>query len=1074
MEKKDIRVEVMKASAGSGKTFALSREYLRLVLMKEEGARFPDRENFRHILAVTFTNKATAEMKSRIIDELDTLASYVHDSDFRDYLMKECGYEDEKTLSQAARNALSAILNDYGSFSVTTIDKFFQIVLRAFAREIGQFPDYQIDLDRRSMVTEASDRVMDSLSEATPELLDWLSEASAQLIEDGFGGKVSGTVREFALGLFSETYDARVKAAGIDTAKAFSQENLMRMQELCNRIIKEYDPRLRKAVDEAVRVLSSMEDGLADRKGTTVLKELKALDFHNSIVPEGFCSTFYKAVEDGKACFLKNDKRYSAADYELVREALAAVRDIVDSESTIIRNSAIILCSQVYVFRLAEKLRAELDALQKEKRTLGIEDTNSMLRDIINGTDAPFIYEKMGVKYHHFLLDEFQDTSRIQWDNFLPLLRNSIAEGCYNLVVGDVKQSIYRWRNADWKILDSEVAENLSGVAENPLDTNWRSAPAIIDFNNAFYRELSSHMSAMLNSPKTEQIYSDVRQECSGKIGIPGSVDITICAKNIYDNAVVAAVADAVSRGFKLKDIGVLVRRNSEGALLAAAIKEAGYDVVTNDSLTIGSSPLVRRLAAQLNVLDHSESRVQTYYAEDFDPESCDAAGTLEDMVEQMLRQIRLDYASDPEEFRSESAYVLAFIDLIRDYEASNGNSLSGFLRYWEESGRNKSISSAEGVDAVTIMTIHKSKGLSFPFVIVLSNGDRFQGRNDGTWLVPDVAGTPFESLEKSIYHVRLSDKSSADIFAARYLEEKELSYVDSINTAYVATTRAEQAMHIVSPLHGALKTPVSSWEKASDLCAALNIFASGYEFEDGSSFVQADPLPGTVPEPSEDGFTAVRYVFGERGPKWEKPAGRRVKPERRVESIPLRYDCADISNGEPVGKSKVRISNEAKDFFGGDGVTGASASNRIRGTVLHKVLETVYAPGDLARSIRRAVDCGELSPAEAADAQAILSKAICAEEVRGWFPGDRTLIMDERPILSKGETEVISRRADRVVIRPDGGVDIIDYKFGKPETKHQKQVKEYAELYRRMGYKDVRAYLWYIDADNPYICPVN
>ena len=1033
-------VEIMKASAGSGKTFALSREYIRLLLSREQGAVRPDRYAFRHILAVTFTNKATGEMKSRIIDELDTLANYTASSDYRDYLMEECGFSSERELAEASRDALSAILNDYGSFSVCTIDRFFQQVLKAFARDIGHFPDYQIDLDRKSLVEEASDRVLDSLSEVEPALLDWLAGASSSLVAEGYGSHLKDTVREFARGYFSETYTQKVRENRLDISGSFSEDNLKKLDKECRKLVSSIDGKLKAAASDVSAVLGEQEDLL--KKSPDIRKKLAGIEYSGQVK---FDDTLLKAIQDPLYCFKKNSS-FPAGYEDRLRGIFAHLGGLFAGVKA--RNTALLLRKQAYVFRMADALQKEFDSLLREKHILGLEDTNRLLRDIIGNTDTPFVYERLGVKYRHFLLDEFQDTSIIQWENFLPLLKCSIAEGCYNLVVGDVKQSIYRFRNADWKILDSGVQESLDRCVVNPLDSNWRSAKNVVEFNNGFYKAISEHMAEKLDEDKIKDIYAGVRQNVASGMGVEGSVEVTFCDRTEMEDTVVAAVRSAVSRNFLPRDIAVLVRTNSDGARYACAIRQAGWEVVTNDSLSIGASPVVRRLAAQLFKLASPEDRVRSFYAGDFDPEAFKGAMTLEDIVERMLGQIRAEYQSRGLDFAGETAYILAFIDLVRDYESRNGNSLDGFLRYWSETGMDKKIASADSGNAVTIITLHQSKGLEYPFVIVPFPGkDEFMKTTSSeTWEELEAGDTALAGLAGALYRVQLSESSRNTLFEGNYLRERKMAYVDTINMRYVATTRATQAMHIVCVAQSMDKV---SWQTVTNPSAALRLYV-----EECGDFAEVGPIAG------------VRYLMGAESPKWQKPKRDGRKPSRVVTSVPLVYDCSPETAGS---RAKVRIYPDSLDFFAQDGATAFSKSGRIRGSVLHRVLESVISPGDLRKSLEAAVDRGELTSAEAAEAEPMLSRAISAVESRGWFPGDPSRVRNETDILQGSEAGVVSSRPDRVVFREDG-VDIIDYKFGRPEKKYETQVGSYAALYREIGYPDVRAYLWYIHEDSDVV----
>lgn len=1025
-------VELMKASAGSGKTYSLAREYIRLL--------FKDRDPYayRHILAVTFTNKATGEMKSRIIAELDTLACRTSESPYLEYLMDKCSFTKPEDLASASGTMLSNILGDYGSFHVSTIDTFFQKVLRAFSHEIGQVGEYQIDLDRKSLVKEAADRVLDSLTEDDDRLLKWLSASSIEQIQDGNGYSMERTLGEFAEGYMSDSYRQKASALGVDAEKAFSEENLRALRNICRRIIDDY----RKGLSGAVTSAREYFKPLKDVKVYAALDKIDAFDHKKTIAFSGM-KVIFDAAEDGSKAFRKTvEKCYGRAEFDGARDVCAALAAYA-GRALAIRNTACLLLGQVYVFRVADALDKTFEALLKEKNVLGLDDTNSILHEIIGGTDAPFIYEKLGVRFNHFLLDEFQDTAGVQWENFLPLLRNSIAEGCYNLIVGDVKQSIYRWRNTDWRILDSKVDEELRRVVVNPLDVNWRSAGNIVEFNNLFYKELSHRMDAQLGTGLLTRIYSDVEQRVSGKIKVPGCVEAVFCGKDeIVDNTVQAVVEARDVLGFALKDIAVIVRTNVQGGDVAKALIDSGIDVVTNDSLKISSCATVRKLVACMYRFDNPDDDINSFYAGDFSAESVENADSLMDIAESILSSI--GYGDD------DAPYIFAFLDLLRDFVDRNGNFLNSFLQYWEEDGAGKNISSPEGADAVTVITIHKVKGLDYPYVVLpLPARGGFMKSDARYWECPDVSGTEFEQVEKALYRVPLAETSMDSLFAENYLEEQRMAFVDNANLWYVAMTRASQAMCMIGPVpparlleayHPGDTREESTWPSFQSIPDALYMYVN----EKSSGFVCSKEEDGTE-----------RYIFGEKSVKWT-PA--KSEPGRdRVRTADLRY--SSFSSAENRGRLKV--SAESRDFFNGEGQAGISASRRIRGTVIHGIMENVNVPEDLPAAVAKAVDCGDLDREAAGAIQSMLQDAMDSVAHMGWFDKGAADVINERNVIDTSSGLV--NRPDRVVIK-DGKVEIIDYKTGREEDAYGKQLLRYAESYRKRGFSDVRAYIWYIN----------
>lgn len=1036
-------VEVMKASAGSGKTYSLAREYIRLLMMPQEtdGLLARDPRSYRHILAVTFTNKATGEMKSRIIEELHTLATEPARSPYLDYLKAECRFDDDDRIRSHAARLLSNILNDYGAFSVSTIDKFFQQTLRAFSREVGQFAEYQIELDRNSLVTECAERVLDSLSEEKKELLEWLTDSTLDFMYEGEKCNLDAALLNFAKGYMSQAYKEKAKEAGVDKSAAFSEGNLKKLIGTCRSIRKQFENDLIAAVEEARKYLSACTDVKANI--LSGLDKIASFDFAKTIdMGSGLKTIMDVANGDTAPVTQKGMRLYGDADIEYMRGLIAGVYAFSGDRLKLF-NTAVLLEKQIYVFRVAEALDEEFASLLKEKNVLSIDDTNAVLQDIIGHTDTPFIYEKMGVRYNHFLLDEFQDTARVQWDNFLPLLRNSISEGCYNLIVGDVKQSIYRWRNADWHILNTEVYKEFGEerTVDNPLETNWRSARNIVEFNNGFYEDVASHFDDFISFNSNgipsgnilKSIYGDVRQKASDKMDIPGCVEVTFCDSKTIVSHMVEAVLDAIgNRGFKPGDIAVLVRTKREGASMAKALIDQGISVITNDSLKIGSGAAVRRLVGQLYKYENPDEAVKGFYAGEFDPAAITHTNSLYDLAEDMLRQMTLR--------DEDTLYVLAFMDLVRDYVGKNGNSLNGFLKYWEEEGMDKMISSPEGGDSVTVITIHKSKGLDFPFVVLPFPAKHEMMKADSKyWEALKVeSGSPFAGTAPALYNVGLSGSSLNTLFADNYIRERNMTYVDIINTWYVAMTRASQSMHIISPM-----PCKGGWDQVKSVAHALYLY------------IVADNKGGFEPVADVPEGTA-RYICGEPSPKW-------VKPESSDHTVPeiIKLKYATFDNGNVGGK--LRISADARDFFSPEGNAGISASNRLRGTVMHEILSAVRVPSDLHAAVASAVHSGKLDETEGEDAERLLASAISSVSDRGWFDPSNGRMLNERGILDAGGDD--KYRPDRVIVR-DGRVDIIDYKFGRELPSYRRQVGGYASLYRQMGYPEVHAWLWYIGED--------
>lgn len=1008
--RRDGGVEVMMASAGSGKTFSLAREYIRLLLSDNEPLPH------RHILAVTFTNKATDEMKSRIVEELDTLAHYTHLSAYRDFLLEQCGFKNEEKLREAAGNALEAILNDYSAFSVSTIDKFFQQTLRAFAREIGQISEYKVELDREALVDESVDILLDSLSEEKIELLKWLAESSIEKIEAGDGYHLDDNLRDFAQGYLTQEYEDKRNESGINEQDAFSKDNLRKLSTISHNIIADYDREFRKTLkqtDSYLRGLSGYE------YISSTVKKVIAEGLEKSPAEFVFTSTVKNIAENGNRAMKAADRKYfTDTELEGIREHFAQLTAF-DGKAYKDRRTAGILAKQIYAFRVAGELKEAFSELLREKNVLGIDDTNKILKEIIgnNEGDAPFIYEKTGTRYKHFLLDEFQDTSSIQWECFKPLLRNSIAEACYNLIVGDVKQSIYRWRDADWRILGekvhSEVADP-SQIADNPLDHNWRSADAIVEFNNEFYETLAEGRGIR------ENVYTSIRQKTNGKFNIPGCVDLSFIESDEIQDKVVETVRDAHERQFEYRDIAVIVRTNNQGQEVAGKLLSNGIPVITNDSLRISNAQSVKDTVLGLSFMDDPNDRINSFKAPMFDYQALTSCRSLMEIAGGLLRQLPKDQTD------KDTLYILSFLDCVADYATNNGNSLHGFLKWWREKGMRKSISSPKESNAVTIITIHKCKGLDYPFVIIpLPAKDTPISGRDFSWEPLSDDFKELEDCENALYRIKIAKSSLAGThFESCFDREWEMGVVDQANLWYVATTRASQEMHIIS----AMPTKNATINKFTHIKDALFCFAHG-----------------------------EHCVWGEPGDKETHKADpkKESKPKAVIGERALAFNHEGVSG---ASRGNIRISNEAAEFFLAD----KGNTQRRWGTVLHGILQNMTVPEDLDAAVKAALQDGMLNSEEAARATEILSRALESVEPMGWFRRSSGDIRSERDILCTGEGKN-DNRPDRVVIFPDH-VEIIDYKFGEQRKEHLRQVQKYMDLYRRMGYPDVRGYLWYVE----------
>lgn len=829
-------MNILKASAGSGKTYRLAHTYINLLLNSE------DPREYRHILAVTFTNKATAEMKSRILKELAAMSDK----------------------NPRAREILIDILHDYGAFAVSTIDKFFQTALKAFAREIGQMADYQIELEREALINEAMDRILDSLTEESTDMLGWLRADITRSLETGGRPKIEDRLHDMGKLLKNQDHRQMCEQAGVAETDGLTRKKLSETGAECWRIIRSFEAK-------------------ADNLGVQ--------------------------FEPGEKVKMPSKK------------ALAASEELAELFEEHYTNylTALAVHKAVFSLGVAEDFYREFDALLAEKNIMCLDESNLILRDIIDGSDAPFVYEKTGVRYRHFLLDEFQDTSRIQWENFLPLLRESEASGGDSLVVGDVKQSIYRWRDSDWSLLARKVEEEFPSADVEVLDNNWRSQPAIIDFNNGFFAYAAVEIDV-------EDIYADVAQTPRTRDPQRGYVRVSFRDDQL--DAVVESVRDAVAAGAQLSDIAVITRTNTDGAAVASRLIAEGIAVVSDDSLLLKSSITVRRLASLLSCVDNPDNLLSGFLSRDLGVELPASYHSLVDLCHELLRRLR---ESRPGETEGESLYIQAFLDNVQTWTDTYGNDLRGFLKHWDES--DPSIGSPQGGDAVRILTIHKSKGLEFEHLIFPFANKVKLYRNDFKWCR--------SGLYDGIFPINLTNDTELTEFGPYLQDEKRKQLVDSINLFYVAFTRACKSLHVIAAEPSKkCRDSVGKNPHYGNFAELLYHYVGGMD----------------------------EYVYGE---PYDFSSMER---KESAEMLELRSEFRSIAMGD-----RLKPSSDASDYFGEDGVCGVEASPRLAGIALHGILEDVTGPDSLDAAVAKAVASGAISGDGAEEARSLLAGRIAA-----------------------------------------------------------------------------------------------
>ncbi len=1035
-------VRILSASAGSGKTYRLSYEYVRSVVREPM--------QYRRILAVTFTNKATEEMKSRILGEIDTLASG-RESKFLPDLVRELGWSEER-IRRSALAARTCILHDYSRFSVLTIDKFFQRIIRSFIRELGIELNFNIELKTDSLLSGAADALIDEIS-ADAELRGALFDLVRQRMDENKKWNLKDAILSLGPEIFRDSYRKAVRGSTPDAGKNSKVGQIVARAESLRES-------MQKRAAHAVRLIE--DNGLCVQ------------DFYYG--SGGFVTYFYKVARGGMVPYGKRVQDALAPDakwaskpkeangqtVERLRGELSGILSQLTSDydaNVRFLNSASLLKENYRNFTLLADLQRKVEQLCREQSILPISETNHILSQLVGDNDTPFIFEKVGNYYSQFMIDEFQDTSALQWENFIPLLHNSISQeqGDSVLLVGDVKQSIYRWRGGDWRILSHRVAEQfgVGRVRREMLDRNWRSRGRVVDFNNFLIGSAVSGDSLRLGdmlsgAVRTGDISDAVAAELSGMLSSAyegyeqtaqdssgeGLVRVTYYGDAKEKDAVpplIATIEDLQRRGYAASDIAIIVRTNVHGSKVASALLDYKsshpdspycYDVMTQEALAVGASPVCMFITACLSMAvmrdDVQRAIYNQWTGKPFDRE-LDAADAeffsslgllpLEEAFEQVL--LRYDLSSR----QDDTAYIQALHQQILSFSSTMVADIELFLKWWNEQGAAQSLSMQRSSSAITVTTIHKSKGLEYPAVIIPYCSWELAPRStvlwteaetdDGNWNMYDTVPVRYKNMVGDSY------------FSRSYYQELTFSHIDNVNLLYVAVTRARSELHLMIPRH----------EIRTDSIALLV-----------DSAVQAY---GSPQRDTEDAYGNRIVDFG-----YPFEIEKKSSPEMAGAAYPT-FRC------------RARISSrlDSQRYFED---RGADMSPRNFGILMHKAFEGATDKKDVLAAVDAMVCDASVSERQASVVRRAVEDAFETNPVIGqWFSPVWEHVRFEDAIIIPGDTA--QRRPDRVMINGEHAV-VVDYKFGRGGAEaYRRQVREYMRLLRDMGYTDVEGYLWYV-----------
>lgn len=1039
---------IYKSSAGSGKTFTLAKEYVKLALRSEY--------YYKHILAVTFTNKAAEEMRERIIAFLIFISK--GEGDIFEVVLEETKL-DRQHLIQKAQKSLSAILHGYSFFSITTIDTFFHKIIRTFTREMGLQGNFSIEMDLDMVLDEVINKLLEEVHE-NQTLKEWLVDFSKERLLEGKNWEFRTDIKKLAYELFKEEYKTVTRHDNEDVdreskIKAFVGE--------LNRTIGSFQNELNKLANRALKELE--ENGLAPEDfayGNAGPIALFVKTAKGDFSPAG--KRTLEAIEKVEKWSSKSSPQKNIIE-ELANNSLIPIaKEMVAlyHDRSVDYLSASELKKYIYTYGILSNISAKINTYREENDVMLISDFSSFLNDIISGSDAPYIYEKVGTKIRHYLIDEFQDTSEIQWKNFFPLIEDSIASGQQNMIVGDVKQSIYRWRGGDFNLLQSGVHQSVGvhQTEEHNLNTNYRSLPTIINFNNELFASASNwtkkgidleHVNGELEA--IDLAFKDVAQKTM-RTGEEGQVEIIFKEDDKENNYIELASQEVIKKveslqdnGYDLKDIAILVRTHGEAKTVTKALFERKrnqgtassykYDVVSSESMFLNASPVVRFLISVLTFLDDQGNKIalkellhqyhRDILQDDEDSNNifmCSQEGTLlpdsfwkfkevlirlpfYELIETLIRIFEL------KRLDQEYAFLVGFQDCILNFSKDGESNMADFLQWWKETGVKKTVNMPDSLEAIKILTIHKSKGLQFKCVIIpFCNWNLDHNATQETILWAETKNikefNTFEHLPVK-YSKRLLDTH----LEPKYRQEKIMAHIDNLNVLYVAFTRAEEQMTIIckEPSNKGLKSVADIMQK--------------YIGSSEQTWIS-------------DG---QRHTLGQINSKEQST----IKP--KAETVLEDY----ISH---PWRKRIATKTTNANFVG---VVEEGGTRRHFGILIHDLMAQVVLHDD----IRQALDkISEMNLTEEAKSKAtdVLNKIMELSELKEWF-SDRYTIKTEAPILTKNGP---SKRPDRIMIDKDKAI-ILDYKTGGHNQKDVEQMIEYQNLLLDMGYKDVEAYLLYI-----------
>ena len=1062
------RLLLFKASAGSGKTFNLALQYIALMLAHGE-------YEFRHTLAVTFTNKATAEMKNRILQFLygfwkaEPRTANAFEA-CKKILCEEYGEKlTDEEIRKRSHRALKAILHDYSRFYVSTIDAFFQTVLRNMAHELGLNARLQVDLEDKNVIELAVENLIEGLRHNDREVLPWLREYIEQQLEEGNNSwDVRGKLKDTAKLLFMEAY---LKRSLDDHNKPFNIENISQFKKLLEEERKNLFATLQI---EAKKLEEAIQDAGFELCNQNLISGYATKLREGNLEKVNFSDTLQK-MTDNPLQILKAIQRKDTSLHPIAQNLSKKLGKLHEYHAQVTPriNSIDLALKNLTPMGLLGAIDAEVTRLSNERNRFMLARTPIVLKRMIQGEDASFVFERAGTRYNNIMIDEFQDTSRLQWENFRTLLLDNLASGGLNMIVGDIKQSIYRWRNGDWKILHElqQLGYNGMPFTEKPLNDNFRSLGNIVTFNNRFFPIAAKALDTLdtdaqirlANLYGEKDVEQHIRRDTHS-----GLVRIRLCHTEQRDVAdeweekmladLCQQVKDLNQQGVPYSQMTILLRKGKyiKPTITYFAEHLPEVQLVSNEAFLLSSSVAVQMLVDALQVVDDPERDpvALRYLAKHYlrDIEHRDAKENdfcladcqtilpkafighldelrtqpLYELCEHLFRLLRLH------EIELQDAYLFTFFDELSTYLRDNPSDIPTFLQYWKDTMNRVAIPNSE-VDGIRIYTIHKSKGLAFHTVLMPYAEWSIESDHrptDINWCTPQTEPLNYVGTLPVNFSSRVKDSE----FGVDYLEEHANRRADELNVLYVAFTRAEANLLVWGESRNKLETGKYN-ETVADLMHACLKDIEGINIQE------------------EEG-NITTYTLG------TSPVATQEENAQKAVSVQMHsYD----------GRFSFRQSGQAAEFIrrasDEDNEQTENQGYIEQGKLLHYIFSKIETEEDINHVTLKFVQQGILkSDKQLKQVRDLAQRGLRHEQVREWFSGKYHLFNECNILVPNPEGgKLMVRRPDRVMM-DDRHIIIVDFKFGTAKPEYHDQVREYIRILQTMHPgRQVEGWLWYV-----------